>query len=122
MVGFRKGTPYVPDNLLAGEYPRVMKTVTIAKSGPLERGAVLGKITATGKFVLSLAEADDGSETPRAILAEGVDATEDDVEATVYLTGEFSTNAITLGDGHTVDSVYWTLADVGIFLTPTTGA
>jgi hypothetical protein len=122
MAEFRKGTPFLPDNLIAGEFPRVAKTVTIAQSAALSRGAVLGKITASGKFVLSEADAEDGSETPRAILAEDVDATAADVQATVYLTGEFSTNAITLGDGHTVDSVYWALADVGIFLTPTTGA
>lgn len=122
MAEFRKGTPFLPDNLIAGEFPRVAKTVTIAQGQVLTSGAVLGRITADGKFVLSAQAAGDGSEVPRVILAEDVDATDGDVEATVYVTGEFSTNAITLGAGHTVDSVYWTLADVGIFLTPTTGA
>lgn len=121
MPEFRSAT-FAHDQLLGGEYPRVTRRVTIAKSGKLARGAVLGRITLTGKFALSVAEGDDGSEDPRVILAHDVDATEADVEAMVFLTGEFNVNELTFGDGHTADSVFWALADVGIFIQPTVEA
>jgi hypothetical protein len=36
-------------------------------AGVLPRGALLGKITASGKYVLSLAAANDGSQVPDAV-------------------------------------------------------
>jgi len=70
----------------------------------------------SGKYVLSATAATDGSEVPRAILAEDADATSGDVTTVAYLTGEFNSDAMTFGTGHTADSVKDKLADRGIFL------
>lgn len=113
---------FTPDNLFGGDFPVVTDTVTIAQSAALKRGAVLGKVTATAKYVLSEAAAGDGSENPVAILAEDIDATDADVTAPVYLTGEFNARALQLGDGHTIDSVKEALRPLSIFIKDTVGA
>ena len=114
--GFTDQGTYTPDNLIAGEYPRVERVVTIANSAALTKGAVLGKITASGKYQLSASAAGDGSETPDAILAEDADASAADVEAVVYFSGEFNESALSLGTGHTVDGVRAGLRDKNIYL------
>lgn len=44
------------------------EAVTIASGADLTAGAVLGKITASGKYALSAPGASDGSQTPVAVL------------------------------------------------------
>lgn len=120
-VDFSTQQSPVPDNLQAGEFPRVTKDVTIT-GGNYPRGAVLGRITAGGKFTLSAAAAEDGSEDPLVVLARAVDASGGDRVAPVYLTGEFAESEVTLGAGHTAASAFWGLAAVGIYLKGTVGA
>jgi len=88
------------DSLLAGEFPRVARVVTIAAGADLPRGAALGRVTADGKYTLSAAAAGDGSGTVVAVLAEDAAAASADAQATVYLSGEFNLAAMTLGAGH----------------------
>lgn len=107
---------YTPDRLHAGDFPIRTLDVTIASGQNLARGALLGKITASGKYVLSLAAAGDGSEVPSAILAEDVDASAGDKSGIVYVSGDFSEDAITYGTGHTADSVRAGLRDLNIYL------
>jgi len=95
---------FTPENLIAGEFPRIMRIATITGGQALPQGAVLGQITATGAYVLSTATATDGSEVPVAILAQPIDTTLD-VEGHLFLTGEFNAHALTLGSGHTLASV-----------------
>lgn len=86
---------FTPDNLIAGDFPIVTKTVTIAQAaGALARGSILGKLTSGGKCILQNTSASDGSQTDYAVLAEAVDATAGDVEAVAYLTGEFNVAAL----------------------------
>ncbi|MDE9558187.1 head decoration protein, partial [Xenorhabdus bovienii] len=80
----------MPDQLVAGQLQPVTDTVAIAKSGKLQRGAVLGQITASREYVLSKKEAKDGSQIPSAILVDDVDATENSVMGGVYLMGQFN--------------------------------
>ena len=54
------------------------ETITIA-AGSLEPGSVLGKITASGKYLASAVGATDGSQTAVAIALYGCDATGSDV-------------------------------------------
>ncbi|UZW55549.1 head decoration protein [Sphingobium sp. JS3065] len=68
----------------------------------------------SGKYKLSLAAAVDGSETPDLILSYDVDASDGDVEAIAYETGNFASTALTLGTGHTIDSIRAGLRDKGI--------
>jgi hypothetical protein len=107
---------FVPDQLIAGRFQLVTDTVTIVAGQVLARGAVLGKITASGKLTLSTTAANDGSQVPSVILADAVDASGGDKAAGVYLTGEFNASKLILGAGHTVASIKDTLRDAGIFL------
>ncbi|NMG39815.1 head decoration protein [Chelativorans sp. ZYF759] len=52
-------------------------------SGVLKAGAVLSRVTASGKYVPFDPDGEDGSENAAAILYEGCDASEDDVRRTL---------------------------------------
>ena len=111
---------YTPDNLLAGNAALLMsRQITVAAGQTLPRGAVLG-LADDSKYYLTASAADDGSEVPDASLVEDVDATGGDVQALVYVRGDFNENAVTLGTGHTVASVREALRGKGIFLVPAT--
>ena len=73
------------DNLLTGEFPRVSMLVPVT-GGRFERGTILG-INSNGKYTIC-------TNTPEAILAETVDATSEEKQAVVYLTGEFNKAAL----------------------------
>lgn len=85
---------FTPDALIAGDFPIVTKSVTIASGRSLVRGTILGKLTSGGKCVMQNTAASDGSATDYAVLAEDVDATSADVVSTAYLTGEFNVAAL----------------------------
>ena len=69
--------------LSEADFFRSRDQVTVAQSGPLSNGTVLGQITATGKYVASSSTATDGSEIASAVLWEDIDATLSDVLASV---------------------------------------
>lgn len=111
------------DQLIAGDHPIRTAGVTIASgAGVLTRGTLLGMVTATGKYVISAAEDDqgdpiaDGSETPVVILGEDVDASAADVDTWAYIAGDFNENQMTFGTGHTADSVRDGLRGRSIYL------
>ncbi|WP_265822529.1 head decoration protein [Geovibrio ferrireducens] len=106
---------FIPDNLIAGTFPRQTAGIVLASGSALKRGALLGKDT-DGKFKLSLAAAEDGSEDPVAILAEDVDATAGDKVTIAYTTGEFASDELTYGPGHTAESVKDALHIRSIFI------
>jgi hypothetical protein len=51
-------------------------------------------VAGSGEWKISVATANDGSQVPAAILADGCDPTLGPVNAAVYLTGEFNINAL----------------------------
>ena len=110
---------HVYDALLAGDFPRVTKKVTVLSGQNLVRGAVVGEVTANGKVLLSLTAAEDGSQTPSLIMAEAVDASAGDAVGVAYATGEFSEDALTFGTAHTKATTEAALRARGIFLKPT---
>lgn len=114
---------YDPDRLIAGN-PHLLAgvKVTIILGENLTRGAVLGKITASSKYNLSLSAAVDGSEVPDLILAEDCDATAGDKEALAYRRGDFNINALTIGTAHTAASITEGLRDKGVLLIDSIGA
>ena len=120
--GFTSHGSYAPDNLIGGEFPRVARKITVASGANLAAGSLLGKITASGKHILSLLAAEDGSQTPDVILAEPADAATTDVQAIAYFSGEFNELALTFGAGHTADAVRDGLRAKSIFLTKNQGA
>jgi len=110
---------YAHRPLIAGNaHLLVGRTVTIASGANLKEGALLGAITASGKYKLSASAASDGSEKPDLILAEDIDATGGDRQALAYARGDFNANAINFGAGHTADSVREALRTKGITLLP----
>lgn len=114
---------FSPDRLVAGDPGRLLaRTITLISGQNLARGAVLGKITASGKYNLSLSAAIDGSETPDLILAEATDASAGDVVTIAYERGDFDENKVTLGASHTLASVREGLRAKGIHLVPSTTA
>jgi Bacteriophage lambda head decoration protein D len=99
-------TSFIPDNLIAGEFDDLIgEKITIISGQNLVRGAVLGKITASGKYTLSLSTVSDGSQNPDLILAEDCDATLSDKQALAYSRGDFIAPALTLGAAHTIASI-----------------
>ena len=103
------------DNLLAGEFPRIVELATVS-GGKYARGTILGKITASGKCTICTSAATDGSKDAYAILAEAVDTSEKDKQAVVYLTGELNAAALTVGSGLTVDGLKDALRAKSIFI------
>jgi len=114
--GFTDQGQLTPGNLIAGEYPRITRIVTVTGGTALTAGAVLGQISADDRYQLSEAGSSDGSEIPDAILGEDIDTSAGDAQALVYLTGEFNALALTLGAGHTVDSVRQAFRTRSLFL------
>jgi len=113
---------FTPDGLVARNAQLLISVpATLLAGQNLKRGAVLGQITASGKYVLSLSAAADGSQTPVAVLAHDADATAADVATLAYTRGDFSDSALILGAGHTVASIRAGLQDRGIFILDTQG-
>jgi hypothetical protein len=56
------------------------ETITVLSGQTLSAGAVLGKVTASGKYKVLAPAADDGSEVAAAILYGAVDASAGDAE------------------------------------------
>lgn len=114
-ANFKDQDSTTADNLLAGEFPRSSSLVTITGASYV-RGSVLGKVTTSAEYTLSVSTATNGSQTPCAILAENVDASSEDKQAVVYFTGEFNGAALTLGGSHTLDSIADSLRAKSIFI------
>lgn len=100
------------DELFAGDYPVVTKPETLVSGQNLARGAVVGRITASGKLTLSAAAANDGSQVPIGVLADAVDASAGDKACRLYGSGYFAADQLTYGAGHTAATVAkaWDLA------------
>lgn len=113
-AGFRVSDPTTNKNLLANDDDITTRKVTILAGQVLPAGAVIGKITASSKYILSASAASDGSQTPDYILSEDINATSGDVEAIAYETVTVVATALTLGAGHTIASIREGLRDKGI--------
>lgn len=70
---------------LGGNYTREVVTLLTGTAYPV--GAVLGRITASGKFKLSTATGSDGAQTAAAVLLEAVDASDGDATGVVIRRG-----------------------------------
>ena len=108
---------YAPDGLIAGQGDEILtEVVTLVSGQNLVRGAVLGQITAGGKYTLSLTAAADGSQTAKRILAADCNAGAGDTLCVVYRKGTFNDSALTYGTGHTAATAAVGLLTQGIYL------
>lgn len=107
---------YNPSNLIAGEFPIITQAIKVASGQVLTRGSVLGQINTSGLYVLSQSGVKDGSEKPSVVLAEDVDASQGEIEAVCYLSGQFNSKALSFGTGHTPEKVMNHLRQFNIYL------
>lgn len=96
---------YAPNDLLVSDVPVVTRNITLASGQNQPRGAVLGKITASDKYILSLAAAADGSEVPALVLAHDCNASGGDTVCAAYAAAAFDSTKLTFGAGHTAATV-----------------
>lgn len=114
-------------NLIAGEFPRVeVKGTILSGAGELTAGAVLAVDSGNDdKLVLVDSEAGDPGDSrrdPYAILAYDIDASSSDVEAIVYLSGEFNEAVLAFGGTDDADDHRAALRELGIYLHTNLGA
>lgn len=82
--GYQTGEYLVSES--PGERSRDVVTVTVAGGVALPSGTVLGKITATGKYIKQVDAAADGSQNAAAILLNACPGTNGDYKCTVHNT------------------------------------
>ena len=116
-----KSSLFLPDQLIAGTLQLVTDSGIITGS-TYKRGTVLGMVTASGKYKLSVKTATDGSETPVAILVDNVNASTADQNGGLYLMGEFNQNYIIFDDSWTIPALKTALRPLAIFLKDSTQA
>jgi len=110
------------DNLIAGNaVPLLAAEVTLAKNqGVVEKGTVLGVVSATGLAVPVDDTNADGSENPHSILTDDVDTGDgsatDDFITTAYVSGLFNSAALIFGGDDVVADHELALRKLGIFL------
>jgi len=104
-MALRESTTYDPNGILANDYPVETATVTVASGADLAAGAVVGRITASGKYILSDEAAGDGSETPVAILLTAASAASADAEAVALLSGAVAADKLVFGGSHDAGTV-----------------
>lgn len=117
---------YTPDNLIADcAFPTTAKGVKIAKGeGELPRGALLGKAEdgtyklAGKSYAITNEDKTETTSTVGAdcILADAVNAAEEDVITSAYVTGTFNRAAITLAEGAEIGNYETELRKLGIYL------
>lgn len=115
-AGYSASAPIQFKNLLAGTHGVTTRKVTILSGQVLAAGTLIGKITAGGKYVKSLAASSDGSEVPDLFTASDIDASGGDAEVIAYETATMIASAITLGTGHTVASIRPVLRGKGLLI------
>ena len=115
---------YTPDNLIAGDFPLVTGDGTILTGQNLKRGTVLAKDSANSNKLVPVdsASATASIQSPVAVLADDVDASEADAVGPLYLSGEFSESALIFGGTDTVDTHRDALRDLSIFVKKTVAA
>lgn len=106
---------FVQDNLFSGDHEITTDSEILILGQNLKRGAVLGKITASGKVTLLDKSATDGSQEPHCVLAEDTDATTSDKKVPIYLTGQFDPTVLSVASGTTVAEMKTAMRKVCLF-------
>lgn len=95
-----------PDDLIAGTQPpcRVGGAVVRKGAGKLKRGTLLAKSSTDAKLVILGSTAATGETLePYGVLCDDVEVgTDEDLSTTIYISGKFNANKITVKDGYTI--------------------
>ena len=94
------------DILITFDNTRVADVKIASGEGVLKRGAMLGKVTATGKYRLWNSQHSDGSEVFVAVLGCDVDARSADAKAFAYVEGSFDSSKLVCGYGSVPKGVF----------------
>ena len=123
-MAMKETVSYDPNGIVAGDFPVETAGATIGTAADLTAGAVLGRITASGKYIRSVAAASDGSQTPAAILLTDAAAASADAAAVILLAGAVDQAKLNFGAGHTAATVETAFRAAGrpIFLKSRTAA
>jgi hypothetical protein len=117
-------TTRTPDAVLGGGHPPVTVNIvlladtTSADATCAERGLVLGRVTASGKYTNWDEEAVDGSEDARAVLADRTHASGADAGTVAYVHGEFNRGGLGWGDAASgdIDAEIVKMLDLGLYV------
>lgn len=103
------------DNLLLGT-ENFRDHEILDESQNVVRGEVMGKKTANGRIVSSLAAASDGSEDVYTIILQDAETGVGETQSvSVLKMGQVNQNALTFGIGHTIANTKENFRDLGIY-------
>lgn len=88
-------TDYSDTVLIAGDHHSQSPVTVVSGTAAMVKGQLVGMLTATFKYTDYDPAAADGSEVPRAILNEDVDASAADVSTMALFSGIYNADAIT---------------------------
>lgn len=95
-----------PDDLIAGTQPPCRPGGAIIRkgAGKLKRGTLLAKSSTDAKLVILGSTAATGEMLePYGVLCDDVEVeTDEDLSTTIYISGKFNANKITVKDGYTI--------------------
>lgn len=104
MIASSSQETYSPDNLVAGSGMSIAtRSGTLITGQSLARGAVVGRITASGKLTECDPGASDGSQVAIGILVHDTDASAADKVCQIYVAGEFHIDEMTWHAGFSTD-------------------
>ena len=101
-----------PTSLRAGDKPLVHRPVILNGGAALARGAILGRITSSDLYILSVATASDGSQNPIAVLAADADPSGGNITVPAYFEGEFAGELCTFDSSWTIATLQTALRKV----------
>ncbi len=98
------------------KYPLVTATIDLeGDQGMLRKGAILGKITSSGKYKLVNTSGGDGSQVANCVLAHDID-TDGLTTATCYVSGQFNLSQIYIEDNDNILNCLDDLRIVNIYV------
>ena len=93
------------EGLFAGDFPvENVPVAVLSGTAAFAAFTVLGKVTASGKYIPSVETAVDGSENPVAIAVYPVDASGSDVVAQAYVAGSFNMDKLVWDASYDTDA------------------
>jgi hypothetical protein len=104
-----------PESLFTGDHGPVMRPGTVAANQDLEAYSVLGIVTETGQFALVDKDAEDGSQTAKAILPVALDTTEGAASTDLVRHGEVDEDLLVFAEGTDIDDCREQLIAAGIY-------